>query len=169
MDELIRTFHIDWKLLIAQLVNFAVVLWVLYRFAIKPLSKAMDKRSKEIAKSLEDAKKIETNLMMAEEEREKKIQAAKQEAHQIIEQAQAQGSRQAQEMLEQAKADVGRVVTEAKNQIKSEKETMLREVKTEVAELVVKSTRKILAETVDNKIDSKLIEQTLIEIKNKES
>ena len=78
--------------------------------------------------------------MMAEEEREKKIQAAKQEAHQIIEQAQAQGSRQAQEMLEQAKADVGRVVTEAKNQIKSEKETMLREVKTENTESLQKGT-----------------------------
>jgi F-type H+-transporting ATPase subunit b len=166
MDELIKIFHIDWRLLIAQLINFGIVLWVLYRFALKPLFKVMDKRSKEIEKSLEDAKKIETNLMMTEEEREKKIQTAKKEAHEIIEQAREQGNKQAQEMLEKAKSDVSLVITEAKNQIQSEKETMLKEVKTEVTELVIKSTKKILAETVDGKIDSQLIDKTLTEIKD---
>ena len=62
MEELIQTFHIDWKLLIAQLINFAIVLFVLWKFAIKPLSKTMDKRTNDIEKSIDDAKKIEENL-----------------------------------------------------------------------------------------------------------
>ena len=77
MDELIKTFYIDWKLLIAQLVNFGIVLWVLYKFAIKPLSKTMDARTEEIEKSLEDAKKIEASLAQTETERQDKLDAAK--------------------------------------------------------------------------------------------
>ena len=73
MQELITTFHIDWKLLIAQIVNFGLVLFVLWKFAIKPLSKVMADRSKEIEKSLDDAKQIRDNLTKSHEEREKII------------------------------------------------------------------------------------------------
>ena len=165
MDELIKTFHIDWKLLVAQIINFAIVLWVLYRFALKPLMKAMDKRSHEIAKSLDDAKKIESNLMMSNEEREAKIQEAKKEAAGIIESARGQGQKQAEEMIDKAKDEVKTVITEAKDQINNEKEVMLKEVKQEVGDLVVKTTKKVLVEVVDGKVDSDLIKKSLDNIK----
>ena len=57
MDSLISTFHIDWHLIVAQLVNFAVVILVLWRFALKPLGKLMDERGQTIAGGLENAKK----------------------------------------------------------------------------------------------------------------
>ena len=41
MDELVKTFHIDWKLIIAQTVNFTIVLGVLWYFAFKPLMKVI--------------------------------------------------------------------------------------------------------------------------------
>ena len=54
MDSLISTFHIDWHLIVAQLVNFAVVILVLWRFALKPLGKLMDERGQTIAGGLEN-------------------------------------------------------------------------------------------------------------------
>ena len=56
MDSIISTFHIDWKIIIAQAVNFAIVLAVLYFFALKPLNKLMAERAEKIAKRVNDAK-----------------------------------------------------------------------------------------------------------------
>ena len=56
MQSIISTFHIDWKIIIAQAVNFAVVFVVLYIFALKPLNKLMSERSDKIKKGMNDAK-----------------------------------------------------------------------------------------------------------------
>ena len=55
MDSLITTFHIDWKIIIAQAINFLIVFLVLYFFAIKPLKKLMAERVDKISKGLTDA------------------------------------------------------------------------------------------------------------------
>lgn len=161
MDELIKTFHLDWKLLIAQLVNFGIVLFVLWKFALKPLMKVMDQRKKEIEKSLDDAKKIEANLIMSNEGREKKILEAKKEAQRLIEEAQAHGQEQGQKLIEEAKAEVQTVIAAAKEQIANEKDRMLKEVKSEVSDLVIQTAKKVLSEVIDKKIDSEIIKQSL--------
>lgn len=167
MDELIKTFHIDWKLLIAQLINFAIVLFILYKFAIKPLSKTMDKRTEEIEKSLKDAKKIEENLAKIEAEKAEKIQQAKKEAAEIIEKSRQQGEEQGQRLVAEAKAEVQTVIAAAKEQIAQEKNQMLKEVKSEVGELVVRATKKILEKTMSKEIDSQLVEESLRQAQNK--
>ncbi len=48
MESLIETFHLDIKLIIAQAFNFAIVAFVIYFFALKPIFKLMDKRSNKI-------------------------------------------------------------------------------------------------------------------------
>lgn len=161
MDELIKTFHIDWKLLTAQIINFAIVLLVLWRYALKPLMAMMDKRAKEIAKSLEDARKIEENLARAAKEKEEIIASAKKEAHNIIEQSRQSGSRQGQEMIEKAKEEVQQVISQAKIQIAQEKEKMLVEVKSEVSGLVVESTARILKEMAGETLDGKIINKIM--------
>src|SRR3989338_8171266 len=56
MQEFINTFHIDWKLMIAQLFNFAIVFLVFYFLAAKPLKKLMKERGEKIENGLLDAK-----------------------------------------------------------------------------------------------------------------
>ena len=56
MESIISTFHIDWKIIIAQMINFVIVFVVLYIFALKPLSKLMKERGEKIAKGIDDAK-----------------------------------------------------------------------------------------------------------------
>jgi len=55
MEELISTFHIEWQLIIAQLVNFAIVLFVLWKFAYNPILKTLNDRTKKIEKGVKDA------------------------------------------------------------------------------------------------------------------
>ncbi|MBT3690041.1 F0F1 ATP synthase subunit B [bacterium] len=165
MEELINTFHIDWKLIIAQLVNFAIVLFVLWKFAIKPLSKVMDQRTEDISKSLDDAKKIEENLMKVEKENADKIVKAKQEAQAIIEDSRKQGNEQGQKMVADAKHEVQTVIAAAKEQIANEKNKMVKDVKDDLADLVVIATTKMLEKTGKSEINEKIVKETLKEIK----
>ena len=57
MQEFITTFHIDWKLMVAQLFNFGVVFLAFYLLAAKPLRKLMKERGEVISKGLNDSKK----------------------------------------------------------------------------------------------------------------
>jgi F-type H+-transporting ATPase subunit b len=164
MESLIKTFYIDWKLLIAQIINFGIVLFVLWKFAINPLSKMMDKRTLEIEKSLKDAKKIEENLEKIEKEREAKILTAKKEAQEIITRARQQGQSQGQQMVDEAKKEIENIIATAKEQISQERSQMLKSVKSEISELVVQSTKKILEKTGTKEIDGKIIKESLIHI-----
>ena len=164
MEELVKIFHIDWKLLIAQIVNFAIVVWVLYRFALKPLMKILEKRNAEISKSLDDAKQIEANLMMSTQEKANLIAVAKKEANAIIEASRTDGSRQAQELLEKAKNEVNAVVASARQQIAEEKEKMLAESRKEIGELVINVTDKVLRGTLNKEIDKDLIAKSLTDL-----
>jgi len=166
MDELIKTFHIDWKLLIAQIVNFGIVLFVLWRFALKPLMKVMDKRSQDIVKSLDEAKQIEENLARSEKDRETKIMTAKKDAAKIIEEAREQAGKQGQKIIEEAKGEVQTIVSAAKEQMVQEKKNMILEVKAEVSSLVIATTKKVLSEVVDENIDKQIIEKTLNNLKS---
>src|SRR3989339_168099 len=68
MNEFIATFHIDWKLMIAQIINFALVFFVFYLLAAKPLGKLVKNRTEEIQMGLSDALKSRELLQKASEE-----------------------------------------------------------------------------------------------------
>ena len=161
MEDLIKIFHIDWKLLIAQIINFGIVLFVLWKFAFKPLSKMMEKRSQEIEKSLVDAKKIEENLEQSKLDKDEVLTEARKEAQAMIVRAQEQGKKQGEEMVANAKLEVGNVIAGAKEQIAQEKEKMIREVREEVVKLTIETTKKVLGKAVSKEVDEKLIKESL--------
>jgi F-type H+-transporting ATPase subunit b len=83
MDGIIEAFHLDIKLIIAQLINFTIVLAVLYKLVYKPLLKTMNERTGKIEKGLKDAQESQAQLEKAEKTRDEKIKEAKKEARQI--------------------------------------------------------------------------------------
>ncbi len=165
MESLIETFHLDIKLIVAQIVNFIVVATVLWFFALKPLLKIMAERTTKIEKSLAQAEEIEKNLAATKTEYEQTISLAKQEAHGILEQAQKQSEINKVEATKNARAEVEKVVAEGKRQLAAERAAIVKEIKTEVSELVMAVTSKVLAGAVDKKIDEKIIRQALDDIK----
>lgn len=165
MDELIKTFHIDYKLIVAQLINFVIVVGVLWYFAFKPLTKKMNKRTNAIEKGLEDAKKVEENLAKAEELKDEKLAAARAEAEKIITEAQKISEANRQEVIEKTKKETEKIVGEAKNQISAEREKLQKELKGEVADMVVAATEKVITEVLDSEKDKGLIKKALEKIK----
>jgi len=165
MDELVKTFHIDWKLLIAQIINFAIVLGVLWYFALKPLMKVMNKRSQEIEKSLSDAKEIEKKLSQAETSKEKIITEANKEAQIIMTRTHQEAEKMKDQKLQETRQEMEQLAARTKASLENEKDKMIREAKKEVANLVVTASSKIIEKNLDNESNRKIIEDTVSQVK----
>lgn len=164
MDALIETFHLDAKLIIAQLVNFVIVLGVLWWFALKPLIKIMQERSDTIAKSLAQAKAIEEKMAAADSERAAVLTKAKQDALAVLALAKQDAAAVQQEALQKTKGEVEKIVAKGKAQLMIEKDKMSEELKGAMAGLVVAATKKVLGSALTKEVDKKVAEEAIKEI-----
>lgn len=161
MENLIETFHLDIKLIIAQIINFTIVFSVLYWFAFKPLAKVMAERSDKIAKSLDDAKKIEEKLAETKAEFNQAMAEAKKQANALLEKADTDADARKQNMIVRAKEEIGQIINQEKQKMQTEKAATLKEIKKEVADLVIASVEKVLREKMDAKKDSEIIKKII--------
>lgn len=152
----IATLGINLNIFVAQLVNFLVVLLVLWKFAYKPLVKILDDRSHKIEESLKQSDAVEVRVKQLEIEQKQIIATAKGEAMQILEMAKQDADARKQELLAVAKKEVERVVQQGKEQLQAEKAQMIHEAKTELVQLAVAATKKILESEVDEKASQKI-------------
>ncbi|MES2315438.1 MAG: F0F1 ATP synthase subunit B [Patescibacteria group bacterium] len=145
MDALISTFHIDWKIIIAQAFNFAIVFVVLYIFALKPLQKLMAERSDKIAKGITDAKENAATLDKTKKEYEDVLAAARKEAQKIFEDGKKEAMTKKEAMMMEAKAEVASMIESGKKTLEVEKAKMVADAKKEVVGVVVAAAEKILS------------------------
>jgi len=161
MQELISTFHIDWKLIIAQLVNFAIVLFVLYKFAYGPILKMMEERTEKIEKGILDAENAGAKLTeIAEKEKAVLIEARKQ-AQEIVASAEVVAAKNKEELIVAVKEQSEKILADAEKKIEMEKNKMMQEVKGQIASLVISATGKIIDEKLDMEKDRAIIEKVI--------
>lgn len=161
--ELLTKLGIDWRLLIAQLVNFLILVLILYKFLYKPVLKMLDDRRGKIEKGLRNAEILGSELEKSRDLQAKEIQKARQEARAIIETAQKVAETAGEETKLKTKAEVEKLIIAAKNQITEEKEKMLTEIKKESASLVLVAAEKVVGKVIDSKMQKDLIENSIKE------
>jgi len=144
LNSIISTFHIDWKIIIAQVINFAVVFTVLYIFALKPLGKLMRERSEKIKKGLEDAKANEGLLEKTSAEYEEVLSKARTEANKIFQEGKREAEVKKASMLEATKAEVNAMIESGKKTLESEKAKMVEEARKDIVSLAMAATEKLL-------------------------
>lgn len=147
--------------LVFQLINFAILFWVLKKVAYKPILKVLEDRRKRIEDSLKLAAEIEQNQRTMAEQQAATLKAARAEAAEIV----AKTRTEAAEMLKAADAkamqQTEKLIAEAHNRIEQDLASAKTGLKREVAGLVVAATEAVLSEKVDAKKDEALIERAL--------
>jgi F-type H+-transporting ATPase subunit b len=139
-----ESLGLDIKLLVAQIVNFAILFFVLKKVLYKPLIKVIDDRNKKIAESLENSQKIETKLAKIEE---KEIE--------IMNRARDKAKKEREELLVLADSEKNQIIDEAKSAAKREVEKGLESIKAAEAEAVKSITEKYIAD-ITEKLQQKL-------------
>ena len=165
MEELITKLGIDWKLLIAQIVNFGLLLFLLYRFVYGPMIKFLDTRSRKIAEGILNAEEME-KIKQEIKERGKEIeQKAQEKANELLKKSKELAEKEHNQVILEAQDKVKKVIAEAKANIVNEKELAIAEVKAELGVLVLMATKKVLGEKIDAGIDKNIIEESINKLK----
>lgn len=158
---LIGTLGLNRDLFFAQLFNFAVVFFVMWRWVYKPLVKAMDERSTAIAKGLSDADAAAKALSSASTEKDQVIAEAKREAMKIVAAAEADAKVERDAAVGRAKAEIEKMVVQGKEILALEKTKMAEELRDELGNLVATAVEKVVGAKVDGKKDKELIAEAL--------
>jgi F-type H+-transporting ATPase subunit b len=157
----IGTLGLNWKLFLAQLVNFAIVLFILWRWVFKPVVRALESRRQKIENSVKQAEDIEKRVYEFEASQEERLKKAYAEAEEILKKAASSAEQSRKETLEVARAEAEKILSDMKSAIAAEKEQMLQEVREELATLTVMATEKILRAKLDLRKDSEIVREIL--------
>ena len=158
---IVGMFGLNWKLFLAQLVNFGIILFVLWKWVFGPVTKGLSDRTEKIESSLADAEKIAKDRETFDTWKQGEIGTVRTEASAIITAAKLDAEALKQSTLEQTKADQAKLIASAQTKLEQEKQAMLESVKGELAELVVSATSAVLKQKLDPKKDGALIEEAL--------
>ena len=160
-SNVLGTFGIRGDLFAAQLVNFLLVLVVLWRFVYKPILAILDKREVAIAKSMKDVEEISARMKASEAERDAMLVAVHKESQAIIEGAMRETDVRKNEMIEAAKREVERVIAKGKEQLAAEREASLMALRKDVVDIAVRAAAKIVTEGLTEKKSQSLAEEVV--------
>ncbi len=146
MQEFITTFHIDWKLMIAQLFNFGIVFLAFYLLAAKPLQKLMKERGEVISKGLDDSKKANELMQKATEEYKENTLKLRKISTEAQKELQKDLEKLRAENLEKIKKDNEEWTKNRIKQMEVDKKTLVESAKNELASLAILAAEKIMAE-----------------------
>ena len=140
LEQVARTFGVDWPHLIAQIVSFSIVCVVLWVLAYKPILKMLEARRQQIGAGLANAEKIKAELARIEAERLDVLRKADADGKQLIEDARAAAARVQTEETQKAIAAAEQILIRAREATERDRARMLAEVRHEVGRLVVQTT-----------------------------
>ena len=142
--ELLSKLGIDWKLLLAQVVNFGMLLGVLAAFVYRPLLDLLDARRERIAKAMEDAGRIEGQKKELEPIRITELQKIDQEAGAFLERAKEQAEKIKADILQVASKEAEGLLAKGKQQLEGERARVMGEVQMILTKVILEMTEKIL-------------------------
>ncbi|OGG90576.1 ATP synthase F0 subunit B [Candidatus Kuenenbacteria bacterium RIFCSPHIGHO2_12_FULL_42_14] len=152
---------IDGKLFAAQLVNFALVLFVLWRWVYRPLVKILNERSKKIEKSLKEAQEIEQRLANAKEEQAAILSGAKKEAAVILAKVESEATENNSRLVAEAEERINKQLAVARERLAEDRNKIVKEIKTETAAMIETALLKIIPARLDAETDKKVIKKFL--------
>ena len=160
IEQIARTFGVDWPHLIAQTISFSIVCLLLYRFAYRPILKILGERRRLIAEGLANSERIKAELARTETERREAMAEANAQASQFIEEARGAAARLREQESRKAIAAAQQIIVKAREAAAQDHDYMLAELKREVGRLVVDTTAAITGKILTTEDQRRLAEET---------
>ena len=164
VEEIARTFGVDWPHLIAHIVSFGIVCLLLYRFAYKRVLSMLEERRRQIEQGLANSEKIAAELARAEAQRQEMMLQASTQANKLIEEARAAAARVREQETQKAIAAAEQIMTKAREAAAADHARMLIDLKREVGRLVVQTTTTVTGKILTPEDQKRLAEETTRQI-----
>ncbi len=158
--DIAEQFGFNKQLFITHLIGFAVLAFLLHRFAYKPLLEMLDQRRARIAESMANADKMKAELANAQIKAQELLSQAGAQATKVIEEARAAAARITETETQKAVAAAGEIIAKAKQANEAELLRMKAELRKEVGRLVVATSTKVTGKILTLDDQQRLAEDT---------
>jgi F-type H+-transporting ATPase subunit b len=149
-----------------MLIIFGIVLYILKKFAWKPILNALKEREESIATALNTAEEAKKEVEGLKADNERIIAEARMEKNQILNEAKDLKNKIIAEAKEKAAQETAKGLETAQRQIQAEKDAAINEIKKQVAELSVSIAEKVLKKELSNKSEQdKMVDGLVDDIK----
>ena len=157
----IADLGINLPVLIANIVNFLVLLIILRLVAWGPLVKILDERREKIAASLSTAEQVKVQAAESERLVQEQMESARREGQALVAQAQEISSRIQAEAQTTAQAQTEATLARARNEIQLERDSAIAELRKEFADLTIAAAEKVINSSLDRNAHKRLIDEAL--------
>lgn len=157
---MIESLGIRWIELLAQTISFSFVLFILWRFAYRPVFNMLEARRQKIAEAMANADKIKAELAKTQADRKAVMAQAGDQANALIEEARTAAARVREVETQKAIAAAEQIVAKAREAAAQDYARMLAELKREVGRLVVRTTATVTGKVLTADDQKRLAEET---------
>jgi F-type H+-transporting ATPase subunit b len=160
VQEIARTFGVDWPHLIAQIISFGIVCILLYRFAYRRVLTTLEQRRQQIAEGLANAERIKAELARTDAQRLEVMREVNAQATRMIEEARAAAARVQAQETQKAISAAEQILAKAQAAAALDRQRMLVELKRDVGRLVVQTTAAVMGRVLTPEDQQRLVEET---------
>ena len=150
-----------------ELISFGIIMWILAKYVIPPINKAMTERQEKIKAQFDEAAQLKADAEATEKENQAQLADARAEASRIREEAREQGAQIIVQHREQAQVEAERITANAQAQLEVERAQALSQLKGEVGAIATSLAGRIVGESLeDDKRQKRSVERFIAELED---
>src|SRR5919205_145114 len=149
------------SLIFWELITFAILLFLLYRYVYPLIRDQIYQRQSEIERAIDEAQKTRSEARELLAEYRRQIEEARGEGRRILDEARKQGEAQRERTRREAREEGDRIIQRAREEIDRERESALRDVRREVADMVILTSERVIGQELDRDGHERLISDAL--------
>lgn len=146
---------------IAQFLNFFILVFILAKFAYKPLLKIMQERRAKIADDIDSAEIAKAEAEKLKADYEQQIRNARQEAQEIVEKAVKEAETISQQQLSELRAQISSEKEKAQKELELEHQRAMDSLRSEVISLSMAIAGKLVEKNMNSEVNTKLVDETI--------
>jgi F-type H+-transporting ATPase subunit b len=159
----IGALGINFPGLVAQIINFGLLLVILRLVAYKPVMRMLDERAARVRESMETAERIKERESDTARQVEERLEEARHEGQTLIAQAQQISARIQEEARQRAQTDGEALLARARNEIQLERDSAIARLRGEFADITISAAERVIGQSLDRRAHQRLIEEVLAE------
>ena len=164
MENISKTFGLNWPFFLAQVLNFVLVIFVLKKFAFGPVQAILEQRRGRIAAGEEKLRQIEKQLAESEATTAAAISAANDEAVRMVNEAKQGAAAFSEQKTQEAIASAQQILTKAEAAARADRDRLSSELKREFGRLVASTTSQVTGKVLTADDQKRINEDALARV-----
>lgn len=162
--EILSSLGVEWKLLLAQIINFGILVFVLYRLVYKPLLKVLDERRFSVDEAIKKSSSIDSKLEEIKNLEQTTLSEARKAGEKIIRDTEASATNLRARLEKEASESASKIIHEAETRIKNQEEKIREEIKREIRIIVAQAIEHTVGKYLNSDSIKRLNEEASEEI-----